>query len=63
MAVKNGHLEVVKFLIEHGADVHVFNDWALACAAKNGHLEVVKCLENQVKKIANINDTDIPLNI
>jgi hypothetical protein len=42
MSSKYGHLEVVKYLVEQGADIHANNDRALREAAKNGHLEVVK---------------------
>ncbi len=38
-----GHLEVVKYLTEHGAD-DVHNDLALRLASEKGHLEVVKYL-------------------
>ena len=42
-----GHLEIVKMLLEHGADVNIRNmdnkgDTPLHYAALNGHLEVVK---------------------
>ena len=44
-AACNGHLEVVKYLIEEcGADVHAFDDSALHLANGKGHLEVVKYL-------------------
>jgi ankyrin repeat protein len=41
---KQGYLEVVKVLIEAGADVHAWDDAALHDASKNRHLEVVKFL-------------------
>ena len=39
-----GYLEVVKLLLEHGADVHAHEDEALKWASMNGHTEVVKLL-------------------
>ena len=33
MASKNGHLEVVKFLLEKGANIHADNDGALLLAS------------------------------
>ena len=44
MECKNGHLDVVKYLIEKGANINAENDYALKCSAENGHLEVVKYL-------------------
>jgi len=41
---EKGHLEVVKYLISMGADVHTRNDYPLGLASMNGHLEVVKYL-------------------
>ena len=47
LAAKNGHLEVVQYLHQHGANItikdsHQFN--ALYYAADNGHIDVVKYL-------------------
>ena len=50
-ASKNGHLDIVKYLVEIGASVHSQHDWALIEASHYGHLEVVKYL---VKEGANI---------
>ena len=35
-------VEVIKELIEAGADVHAREDWALRMAAHNGHLQIVE---------------------
>ena len=40
----HGHLDVVKYLIEHGVDVHLGEDSALMYAILQGHLEIVKYL-------------------
>ncbi len=48
-ACRNGHIEVVKFLIDKGLtleDIRSEDNFALRCASKNGHLEVVKFLIN-----------------
>ncbi len=50
-ASKNGHLPVVKYLVEKGVSVNIEDDLALAYASRNGHLETVKYL---VKHGANI---------
>ena len=39
-----GKLEIVRFLAEQGADMHVFKDEALQLSAENGHLDVVRFL-------------------
>lgn len=47
MAAANGHLEVVKFLLEAGADINLKNkneNTALHWASLNGKLDVVKFL-------------------
>ena len=38
------HSEIVKLLLEHGANVHTLDYWALRIAAYNGHTEIVKLL-------------------
>ena len=43
-----GHLEVVKYLVEQGADIHAHDydgpDASLRMASENGHLDVVDYL-------------------
>ena len=45
-----GHFEIVKYLIEHGADPNAKESddnsgrTALILASENGHFEIVKCL-------------------
>ena len=43
-ASANGHLEIVKLLIDNGADVTADDNYAIRRASDNGHLEVVKLL-------------------
>lgn len=45
-ASSNGHVEVVKLLLEAGADIHVNNDYALRMTSGNGCVETVKILLN-----------------
>ena len=60
-AAKSGNLEVVKYLVENGADIHAEKDYALRLAAYNGHLDVVKYL---VEKGVNIHaDGDYSLKL
>jgi ankyrin repeat protein len=55
------HLEVVRYLVEKGANVHADNDYALRWSAQNGHLDVVRCL---VEKGANVRaDNDYALRL
>ena len=44
MSAKNGRMEMVKYLVELGADIHAENEYALRWSAKHGHLEIVKYL-------------------
>lgn len=43
-ASENGNLELVKYLIKHGANVHAHREAPLRMAASNGHLKVVEYL-------------------
>ena len=43
-ASENGYLEIVKYLVEHGADIEFNENWPLWLSAAYGHLEVVKYL-------------------
>ena len=58
-----GHLEIVKYLIENGADVHSFNDQALRYASGYGHLEIVKYLVEQGADIRHFADFTRSLDI
>lgn len=52
MASELGHTEIVKILVENGADVHAYNGGPLRWASRSGHLEIVKYL---VEKGAHVN--------
>jgi hypothetical protein len=51
--ITEGDLEMTKFLINNGSDIHVFNNSALRFASKMGNLAIVKLL---VESGANVND-------
>jgi len=53
---ENGHSEIVKLLIESGANIHADNDYAVRWAAKNGHSEIVKLLIESGANIHTKND-------
>jgi len=55
-ATEYEHLEVVKFLVENGANIHANNDLALCWAAENGYLEIVKYLVENGANIHANND-------
>jgi ankyrin repeat protein len=44
ISVKNGHIDVVKYLIDQGADIHANNEWILYYGISRGHLDIVKFL-------------------
>ena len=46
-SASHGHLHVVKFLVEKGADIHALNDCALQWSAMSNHLHIVKYLVAQ----------------
>ena len=58
MAARNGHLEILKLLENHGADLHLHakardsdNQYcALAMAAIYGHLDIVNYLEEKLNE-------------
>jgi ankyrin repeat protein len=43
-AAQNGHLRIVKYLHEQGANIHFESDWTLKYAVEESRLEVVKYL-------------------
>ncbi len=60
-ASKYGHLEIVKYLVSLGADIHAEGEWALKYACKKDHINVVEYL---VSKGSNIRvDDNLPLDI
>ena len=55
-AAENDYLDVLKYLVERGADIHTQYDYALRWAAGKRHLDVVKYLvENGANIHANNN--------
>lgn len=48
-AALNGHIQIVRLLLSHGADTNIQNDWgktALMEAEREGHEEIVSELSN-----------------
>jgi ankyrin repeat protein len=43
-ASRGGYLEILKYLVDKGADIHTNYDAALRFASSKGHLEIVKYL-------------------
>jgi hypothetical protein len=50
-----GYIEIVKYFIQNGANIHIKNELPLALASYNGYLEIVKYL---VEKGANFHIND-----
>ena len=55
-AAYRGYLGTIKYLVEHGADIHTDNDYALRWAAFDGYLEIVKYLVERGADIHANND-------
>lgn len=58
LASSKGHIEIIKLLLERGADINKVNSFdenAIMCACKNGHLDVVNYL---ILKGADVNHTN-----
>jgi hypothetical protein len=39
-------LDIVKFIVDEGANIHAYDDYALRLASRNGCLDVVKYLKS-----------------
>ena len=50
-ATEKGDLELIKYLVEQGADIHAKNDCALRLASYSGNIEIVKYLVEQGAEI------------
>ena len=48
-AAQKGHLNVVKYLVNQGVDIHADNDYVLHLAALASRLDVVEYLKNYKK--------------
>lgn len=46
IAVENGHLDVVKFLVDQGSDIHADDDYAFYKSKDNGYTEIVEFLQS-----------------
>jgi ankyrin repeat protein len=59
LAVSHGRLDMVRLLVESGADMNIQDEdgsTALMCAAEHGHTEIVKHLLSQPDCDASITD-------
>jgi len=55
------NLQVIKQLVEDGANIHVDNDWPLIWAAGNGYLDIVEFLVEKGANIHIYNDEPLKL--
>ena len=46
MAIENGHIEVVKYLMNAGTDIHALNDDAFHIAMSRKNTEIINLLMN-----------------
>ena len=53
-ACEEGHLDVVKYLVQNGANIRANDDWVLNIASEHGHLEIVKYLVDGVFEGADV---------
>ena len=60
LVAEYGHLDIVKYLIERGADIHTCDDYSLRIASCCGHLKVVQYL---IENGADIHANDIQFSI
>ena len=58
-AATNGQLEIIKYLVEKGADIHFNNDYALRLASSYGKLDVIKYLVEQGADIYRNNNSTL----
>ena len=56
-AAERGHIDIVRLLLDHGADIHAKDDQALRKASYSGHENVVQLL---LEKGADIRRIDLP---
>ena len=41
---RHGHLDIIQLRLDHGADIHIWNDAPICWASMNGHINVVRLL-------------------
>jgi len=66
LSAQNGHLDIVEFLVNHGADINEKNnknESSLHLSAQNGHLNLVEFLINHGADINQKNNNFLLLSI